>query len=107
MNSNVFFSAHALVRCAQRNITKEDVKLAIQHGRLLINAGTYIFFLGKRDIVRAGLPPCYNRLEGLTVHAYKEKDGSLWVITAYRNRKDGLKRNRRKSKHNFRCRDAA
>lgn len=107
MDHTVTFSDHARLRCAQRNVTEDEVLLAISVGEKLINAGSHIFFLGKRQLVRAGLSSCYDRLEGLTVHADREKDGSLCVITVYRNRKNGLRKNRRKSKYDFDRRDAA
>jgi len=106
LDNTVLFSDHARKRCAQRNITEDNVMLAIEHGKLLINAGSYVFFLGKRHIARAGLPQSYYRLEGLTVHASKGADGKLCIITVYRH-KDGLKRNRRKGKHDLRRGDAA
>lgn len=107
MDNTVIFTDHARKRCAQRNVTEDDVLLAIEYGEQLINAGSRIFFLGMRHIDRAGLPPCCDRLEGLTVHASREKDGRLCIITVYRDRRNGLKRNRRKSKYDLRPQEAA
>jgi len=107
LDNTVIFTAHALERCAQRNVTKDDILLAVRYGKQLFTAGSRVFFLGKRHIIRAGLPPCYERLEGLTVHTSREKDGTLCIITVYRDRRNGLKRNRRKSKHDLRHPNAA
>jgi len=107
MNNTVIFTDHARERCAQRNLTEDDVLLAVRYGEPLFIAGSLVFFLGKRHIMRAGLPPCYERLEGLTVHASSDKDGRLYIITAYRDRKNGLKKNRRKSKYDLRRSKAA
>ncbi|GAB4413044.1 MAG: hypothetical protein Kow00106_07810 [Anaerolineae bacterium] len=107
MHNAVIFTDHALERCAQRNLTEDDILLAVRYGEREFTAGGRVFFLGKRHIMRAGLPPCYDRLEGLTVHASKEKDGRLCIITVYRDRKNGLKKNRRKSKYDLRHSKAA
>ncbi len=107
MNNTVIFTDHARERCAQRNLTEDDVLLAVRYGEPLFIAGSLVFFLGKRHIMRAGLPPCYERLEGLTVHASREEDGRLCIITVYRDRKNGFKKNRRKSKHDLRRSKAA
>ncbi len=98
---NLVLTDHALLRCAQRNVYEEDILLAIRYGERLVNAGNEVFFLGRRHLAQAGVVREYARLEGLTVHADRERDGSLCIITVYRD-KDGLSRNRRKAKYNLR-----
>jgi len=95
--NNLVLTDHARQRCAQRNIDENDILLAIRYGKRLVNAGCYIYFLGRRQIALAGLSHDYARLDGLTVHADERDDGTLCVITVYRD-KEGLKKNRRKTK---------
>lgn len=99
-------SLHVKQRCAQRNITEDEIVYAVKHGKQCHNAGTLAFYLRRRDI-----PPCDRsnqrlaQLEGLMVLTQPGHDGTLTVVTAYRNRKSGLKDHRRKRK--YRRRDAA
>ncbi len=96
-------TVHAEARCAQRNLSYEEVQYVIRHGRQVQNAGTCEFFLGRNDI-----PPGDRarqriaQLEG-TVVLMDIQTGL--VLTVYRNRKNGLKNHRRKAKYN-RCKVA-
>lgn len=98
MDNQLSFTLHAEERCVQRNIYFEEVSYAVRHGRRCRTAGMLTFFLGWRDI------PYEDRanqriaqLEGLTVQTAPGGDGTLLVITAYRN-KDGYKGQNRKPK---------
>jgi hypothetical protein len=81
----VALSAHAHVRCAQRGTTTDDLRQAVQHGRLLRRAGARFAFLGRQDIKDAladGVDRrAIERLEGLVVLL---SEGGQ-VITAYWN----------------------
>lgn len=93
------FSQHAEKRCAQRNISRNDVLYVLQHGRRYWNAGTLMYFLGRRDI------PAHDRadqrvrqLVGLCVHTRLVETDTLLIVTLYHNEKTGLKDHRRKQK---------
>jgi len=100
---------HAAGRCAQRNITEEDIRYVIEHGEREHRAGTLVVFLRKRDIPqRDRADQRIAQLEGLTVHLAQANDGTFSVVvTAYRNRERGLKEHRRKKKYNTRRYSAA
>jgi hypothetical protein len=103
MDAQVSFSNHAAQRCAERNISFDEVLYALSHGRRVHNAGSLVFFLGKRDIPH---PDRSNQriaqLEGLTVQTMLTDDGWLVVMTVYRNRERGFKDQRRKRKYGCR-----
>lgn len=91
---------HAAERCAQRNLSHDDIQYVIQYGRRVYNAGTCEFFLGKQDIPRSDrTQQRITQLEG-TVVQVDIKAGV--ILTVYRNRENGLKDHRRKSKYNKR-----
>lgn len=88
---------HARKRCAQRNLSADDVQFCMQFGTHLRRTGVTFIVLRGRDI-----PPCfrhqakYARLEGAVVVI----DGET-VVTAYRNRA-ALPRLRKKMKYSER-----
>lgn len=99
MEKTVVLTEHAFNRCAQRNVSIDDVCYGIQHGRSRYNAGVKAYFLGARNI-----PDCDRRnqrrqqLVGLVI-LVDEKDDEIVVLTAYRNRERGWKDHRSKSKY--------
>lgn len=108
INTPLVFTVHADERCAERNLAEDEVLYVVTHGRRVYNAGSQVFFLGRRDI------PAQDRadqriaqLEGLTVHTARGEDGTLFVITVYRNRDRGAKDHRRKKKYDGRRTHAA
>lgn len=77
------FTHHALVRMAQRNLSRSDVLYAIKNGVSLHRDGLLFYFLGQRDLPK-GAPHWSHRLEGTTVLL---DPWTLTIITVYRNRK--------------------
>ena len=94
------FSAHALLRMAQRNLSPADVEYVLRHGRRYRRAGVVHYFLGKKDIPKDDArDDAIARLEGTTVLVSPMgKGGAVEIITAYRNR-SALRRIRRKAKY--------
>jgi hypothetical protein len=71
---------HALRRMAQRSISQDAIRLAIQRGLCIEQDGATLYFLGRRHLP-SDLPPAVaSRLEGTAVVV--ERDGS--VLTVYR-----------------------
>lgn len=99
MNKTVVLTDHAATRCAQRNLSMNDICYGVQHGKSDHRAGAKAYYLGERDI-----PTCDRRLQrshqlvGLLVMV-DESDDEIVVITVYRNREHGWKDHRSKSKH--------
>ncbi len=93
MPEKLTFSAHALIRMAQRKLSKTDIEYVINHGTRHHNAGCLFYFLGKRSIQDKGK----ERLEGSVV--LLDSDTETMVITVYRNRSDSAKGIRRKPKY--------
>lgn len=85
------FSEHALRRCAQRGLSREDVLYVLQHGRRCYarkprsrgKRKALLVVLRRRDIPRRDRKR-YSRLEG--THVVLSLDGRT-VITVYRNRR--------------------
>ena len=101
MQPNVQRTVHALNRQAQRNLSDDDVRFVLAHGRRVHNAGALHVFLGGRDIpADKTLAQRYGRLEG-TVLVLNCAAGEWTLITAYRNRR-GLKAVRAKRKYDRR-----
>lgn len=106
MQSHIRYSAHALNRQAQRNLTFDDVQFVLQHGRQVHSAGALHIFLGGRDIpADRALERRYGRLEGTILVLHLSADEPI-IVTTYRNRR-GLKAVRAKAKydrrHTFYC----
>lgn len=91
MTDRYEFTHHALIRMAQRNLSKSDVIFAIKHGLSLHRDGIVFFFLGQRDLPKDA-PYWSYRLEGTTVLL---DPWTLTIITVYRNRR-ALRRIKRK-----------
>lgn len=104
MEANEFsLTVHAEVRCAQRNLSYDEIQYVIQYGQQVNNAGTCEFFLGRNDIPRSDRArQRIAQLEG-TVVLVDMQTGV--ILTVYRNRKNGLKSHRKKTKYN-RCKVA-
>jgi hypothetical protein len=103
MDAQVSFSTHAEQRCVERNISMDEVLYVVTHGRRVYNAGSLVFFLGKRDIPhRDRSNQRIAQLEGLTVQTIQTDAGWLVVMTVYRNRERGFKDQRRKRKYDYR-----
>ena len=70
---------HAKRRMQQRNITREELQLALECGQIEYRAGTKFYFLGTRDIP-THLRRSHARLAGLTVVIANDA-----IVTLYRN----------------------
>jgi hypothetical protein len=94
----MFQTQHALKRMAQRNLSERDVEYVMTHGCREFRGGVEFRYLRKRDI-----PPQdqsqFARLEGTAIVVGSASDTD--VITVWRNRKNGLRHIRQKSKENF------
>lgn len=82
---------HAELRMAQRGLSRGDVRYILRYGQLYFGAAAVFYFLG-RDDIPAGDGPRMDRLQGAAV--VTSFDG--YVLTVWRNRKDGMKTIRRK-----------
>jgi len=88
------FTDHSTVRAAQRNLSGEEVYYVMHYGKQFHKAGALICFLRRRDIPE--WDQCNDRLIKLVGTAViLTKDGRT-VITVWRNRKQGLKKIKRK-----------
>ncbi len=96
------YTDHAMDRCAQRNLSDDDIAYVIRHGRVSYRAGAKLYFLAANDVPRADRRnERVSQLIGTSILTTMDND-RLVIITVYRNRKDGLKDHRKKRK--FDCR---
>jgi len=87
MQPAIHYTAHALSRSAQRNLSADDVKFVLTYGRRVYNAGAMHVFLARRDIsTEKAIVQRYGHLEGTVLVLNVEAHG-LTLITAYRNRR--------------------
>lgn len=86
-------SKHAARRMAQRNLSVQDVELALRLGHKEHRTGAQFFFLGKRDFQRRA-EKALARLVGTVVVV----EADAVIATVYRNHHARAKI-RRKSKH--------
>jgi hypothetical protein len=90
---------HAEQRAAQRNLSLAGLRYVITHGQRFRRAGALIYFLRRCDIPEWDqATDDWTRLIGTAV--VLTKDGRM-VLTAWRNRRDGLKRIKRKPKYSI------
>lgn len=93
------FNYHSAYRTARRNLSGEDINYVIAYGQRFHRAGALIYYLRRRDVPewdRAN--DRWMRLSGSAV--ILTKDGRT-LITAWRNRRSGLKRIRCKPKYDM------
>ena len=103
MQPTIRYTAHAISRQAQRNLSAEDIEFVVAYGRRIHCAGAVHIFLGGRDIPgERAIAQRFGRLEG-TVLVLSTVPEAPVVITAYRNR-HGLKAIRAKAKYDRRGR---
>lgn len=95
----VDLSDHASLRCAQRNLDRDEIQFIVTHGKRIRRTGVIFCQLRRRDLPD-DLPPSHRhqRLVGSTV--VLSKDGSR-VLTVYRNER-AFHRDSRKSKYSNR-----
>lgn len=92
---NYRLNTHAKRRMQQRNVTPDDLQLALERGQVEYRAGTKFYFLGQRDIP-THLRRTHARLAGLTVVVAHNA-----IVTLYRN-PHAHAAIRRRDKRNFR-----
>ena len=91
---------HSATRAAQRNLMLDEIKYVTIFGKRFHRAGAIIYYLRECDIPPFDRSdPRWARLIGTAV--VLSKDGST-VITVWRNRRNGLKRIKRKPEHSLR-----
>lgn len=106
MQPMIRYTAHALSRRAQRNLSIDDVEFVMRYGRRVRCAGALHVVLGGRDIPAGKVVARqYGHLEG-TLLVLGTEDNDLTMITAYRNRR-GFKAVRSKAVYDRRERWAA
>ena len=93
------FSAHALLRMAQRGISSQEIEYVCAHGRRFHCGGSVHCFLGKKDIPETDRNDARIRqLEGTTV--LLDRETRSIVLTVYRN-KNAPRKIKRKTKYYF------
>ncbi len=104
MQLNIRYTAHAVSRSAQRNLSFDDVQFVLTHGRRTYCAGALHVFLARRDIpAEKALARQFGHLEGTVLVLSPTADNDLTLITAYRNRR-GFKSVRAKAPYDRRVR---
>ena len=102
MLSTLNLSQHAVLRMAQRNLSLRDLDYVLDHGERIYKTGVTIYVLRKRDISENDRKKSeITRLEGTVVLTGFKKDGTLEVITTYRNQ-DAFRTLRGKAKYDNR-----
>ena len=95
---------HAIQRTSQRGISLEQIQICINFGERLNRTGVEFYVLTKKCLKRLKrVTGVYmERLQGLTVMTEMDSDGSIGVITAYKN-DDALKIIKKKRKRRTKC----
>lgn len=92
MEANKYIlSKHAELRMSQRNLSFEDLLIALQFGQKHHRSNSIFFFLGKNNLPK-GAEKNFEKLIGTTVLVIKNS-----IVTVYRNRRASSKI-RRKAK---------
>lgn len=92
MEENTYIlTKHAELRMSQRNLSFEDLLIALQFGRKHHRSNTIFFFLGKNNLPK-GNEKNFEKLIGTTVVVVENS-----IVTVYRNRRASSKI-RRKAK---------
>ena len=90
-------STHAYRRAVQRGLPIDAIDYILDHGQVFHRAGAMFYYLRKRDIPQIDLKyELISRLEGTAVVVAKDKQT---IITVWRNRDNGLKNIRNKSRY--------
>lgn len=104
MHPTIHYTAHALSRSAQRNLSFADVEFVLAYGRRTYCAGALHVFLARRDIpADKGLHQRFGHLEGTVLVLVPSDGNDLTLVTAYRNRR-GFKAVRAKAPYDRRTR---
>jgi hypothetical protein len=95
LKDKIRVTGHAEYRQAQRNFSDQDIIYVLLYGQIFHKAGAVLTHLREKDLPypdRANQR--YQKLIGTTV--VMTKDQSQFVLTLYRNRRDGLQHIKRK-----------
>ena len=88
------FTFHATYRAARRNLSETDIPYVFAHGQCFHCAGALIYFLRRKDLPELDRAQTrFARLEGTAL--VLSRDGHI-LMTAWRNRQNGLKRIKQK-----------
>lgn len=91
------YATHSALRSAQRGLSVEDIEYVFLFGSRYHKGGALIYYLRRRDIPLPDLSRAWaTRLIGTAL--VFSKDGST-LITVWRNRRNGMKRIRKKPDH--------
>lgn len=88
------YSQHALRRCAQRNLALDDLHYILLFGKLFHKAGAEITYLRECDVPL--LDRANSRRMRLVGSAVICSPDGCKIVTAWRNRKNGLSKIKRK-----------
>lgn len=92
----MFISTHAQMRCAQRNVSPDEINFILEHGKRCHRAGAVFYVMLAKDLPKdLRADDRYRRLNGVTV--VLSKCGQV-VKTVYRN-PEAMKKVRRKMKY--------
>lgn len=100
LNITMRFTAHAEARQAQRHLSNQDIGYVLLHGQTFHKAGAILVHLRRKDLGLADRADqrC-QELVGTTVVLAAE--GKRPVLTAYRNRRHGLRHIKRKPDYGY------
>lgn len=90
----ITYTDHAKTRVAQRGITTDQIRVAIDYGKLVYRQGLRFYFLRGKDVPPWVDPHTMGRIKHLMVVTAGDSPGT--IITAYKNGK-GLRRVKRKT----------
>jgi hypothetical protein len=86
----LLYTSHAQWRLPQRNLAPWQVEYVLMHGTVFHCAGAVIVFLRRKDVRAFDCAPL--KAESLIGTTVVLDPGQVHVLTAYRNRHDGMRR---------------
>lgn len=90
-------SDHAQCRAAQRGLPLDTIDYIMEHGQAFHRAGVVFYFLRDCDI--PAQDKCFEQINRLTGTAVVVSKDRQTVITIWRNRRNGLKHIKSKSRY--------
>ena len=100
---NAILSQHARQRAAQRNLSDQEIRYAIRHGKRFHRRGVRIYYLRRRDLPKDHRAS--QELVRLIGTAVVTDSNGETIITVWRDREKGLKQI--KQMPDYRIRSAA
>jgi hypothetical protein len=96
----LYLTGHAKCRLAQRNLSPEEIGFVLLYGQSWHKAGAIITHLRRKDIPSSGqVDPRWRQLIGVTVITPTRSERI--ILTAYRNRRSGLRNIKHKPDYNW------